>query len=187
MKKARDSGAARRVAEALRRLPEIEGSGIEIRFEPKLTAHRGKLLSGAARGEPVHAASFLRERRIVLDSSLLRQPEELSRILIHEIFHFAWVRLGNLRRHSYERLLATERTRGELGWSAEWRKAALKQADVRNRTRRWREYTCESFCDSAAWLFGTAGRHPEFTLEAAGRQGRRQWFEQNVGTGPLPI
>jgi hypothetical protein len=127
----------------------------------------------------VHAASFLRGRCVVLDSALLRRPRELRRILIHELFHFVWLRAGNRSRLEYERLVRHEHSsgaRGELGWSAEWRKDALRALDRSTRTRRWREYVCESFCDTAAWLYSTGVRHPEFTLAARYRSRRREWF-----------
>jgi hypothetical protein len=127
----------------------------------------------------VHAGTFLRRRTIVLASELLAQPRELARILIHELYHFVWLRLDNATRNSYEALVAGEfrrRERGELGWSSQWRKEALTAADRRRGTRRWREYLSESFCDTAAWLFGGARRHEEFTLAAADRRRRRKWF-----------
>src|ERR1700704_6470319 len=103
--------------------PEIRGLPIEIRFVLSPRAHRGKLLSGrAGPGREVHAGSFLRQRRIVLDAALKKKPRELARILTHELFHFAWLRLGNPQRRRYEDLLQAEirkRVRGELGWSAE--------------------------------------------------------------------
>src|SRR5882672_1056152 len=112
----------------------------EIAFLPALRAHRGKLLSGdSAAGREVHAGSFLRQRRIVLDSALKKQPRELDRILTHELFHFAWLRLGNPKRRSYEDLLRREFRRsvkGELGWSAESAKTALTRGDSVRRTRR---------------------------------------------------
>ena len=135
--------------------------------------------AGEGPGAEVHAGTFLRKREIVLDAALLSNPSELARILTHELYHFVWLRLGNPARRSYEDLVAAELRRGlrgELGWSSEWRKGALKQRDRRERTRRWREYLCESFCDTAAWLFGPAGRHPEFTLAKASRAERREWF-----------
>ena len=62
--------------------PKVAGLPIEIRFAPSLRAHRGKLLSGKTeRGKEVHAGSFLRQRRIVLDAALKKQPGELARIL----------------------------------------------------------------------------------------------------------
>jgi hypothetical protein len=44
------------------------------------------------------------------------------------------------------------------------------------RNRRWREYCCESFCDTAAWLYAGVARHEEFTLAAPLRAARRKWF-----------
>src|SRR5712692_2512543 len=124
--------------------PEVRGLPIEIAFLSALRAHRGKLLSGdAGAGWEVHAGSFLRQRRIVLDAALKKQPRELQRILTHELFHFAWLRLGNPRRRSYEDLLLREfrsSVKGELGWSAERVKATITRADSTRRTRRWREY-----------------------------------------------
>jgi hypothetical protein len=160
--------------------PEVRGSPIEITFLPDLKARRGKIEFGEdGRGKEVHAASFLRQRRIVLDSALRRRPRELRRILTHELFHFAWLRLGNPRRREWEALLRREISggvRGELGWSAESVKAALTRADRVGRSRRWREYVCESFCDSAAWLFAAYGKHDEFTLPASARRARRDCF-----------
>ena len=163
--------------------PEVHGQPIHVTFVPELKAHRGKLLTGReARGREVHAASFLRERRIVLDAALKKKPRELERILTHELFHFAWLRLGNPKRWSYEELLEAEirgRIPGELGWSAERTKGTLDRADRVQRSRRWREYVCESFCDSGAWLL-SAHRHAEFTLPAPARRARREWFEHQM-------
>ncbi|MCU1327875.1 MAG: hypothetical protein JWN34_3245, partial [Bryobacterales bacterium] len=53
--------------------------------------------------------------------------------MVHELFHFVWVRLGNPRRKEWESLLRAEweaRAKGETGWSAEWRKRELKQKDI---------------------------------------------------------
>lgn len=162
--------------------PKVRGLPIEIEFLPELKARRGKLLSGKTeRGREVHAGCFLRQRRIVLDAALKSQPRELARILTHELFHFAWLRLGNPNRRRFEDLLQGEmrkRVRGELGWSAERMKAALKRADRARRTRAWREYVCESFCDSAAWLLAGGAGNEEFTLPTASRRARRAWFEQ---------
>jgi hypothetical protein len=160
---------------------EVSGKPIEVTFIDAPRSHRGKLHSGGAAGFEIHGASFVRERRIVLDRSI-RASDELDRILIHELFHFAWVRLGNPRRSVYERILLRERelrTRGELGWSAESRKLALRPDAAQQRTRRWREYACESFCDTAAWLLGNVNSHSEFTLSLRARERRRRWFEQH--------
>ena len=95
--------------------PEVRGRPIRITFSPELRSHRGKLLSGkAAPGKEVHATSFLRQRRMVLDAALKKQPGELARILTHELFHFAWLRLGNPKRRSYEDLLRGEISRRRM-------------------------------------------------------------------------
>jgi hypothetical protein len=135
---------------------------------------------------PVHAGSFLRERRIALDCT----RAEFPRIFVHEVAHFIWLRLGNAARFRYENVLRAEiaaRARGELGWSAEWRKKALRTPDIDGRTRRWREYCCESFCDSAAWLYGGIEQHQEFTLGKRGRHRRRTWFAETLGNRTLSI
>jgi hypothetical protein len=170
--------------------PEVRGLPIEITFRTALRAHRGKLLSGDTPGREVHAASFLRQRRIVLDTTLKKQPRELTRILIHELFHFAWLRLGNPKRLDYEDLLRREcaaRVKGELGWSAEFAKTALTPRDSARRTRRWREYVCESFCDSGAWLLAGVRLHEEFTLPPSARRARRVWFEQTQITRQISV
>ena len=176
-------------ADALSRL--FQGDSVEIAFRPSLTAMRGRLLSGQPRGEPVHAATYLRRRRIILDSALLDDAPELARILVHEIFHFVWIRLGNGARRSWESVLEAElraRARGELGWSAEVRKRNLRAEDLSRRTRRWREYVCESFCDSAA-CFHAAPGHPELTLARRYRGYRTNWFRnrQLLGGKRIPI
>lgn len=163
--------------------PKVRGLPIEIRFLAAPKAYRGKLLSGeSARGREVHAGCFLRRRLIVLDAALRKQPKELARILTHELFHFAWLRLGNPKRRAFEALVGGEirsRVRGELGWSAERMKATLSHADRVRRSRRWREYVCEAFCDSGAWLLAGSARSEELTLPAAARKARRAWFEQS--------
>jgi hypothetical protein len=165
-----------RVEPVLARIPRLDGEPIRLVRTPGLRDRRG----------PVHAGSFLRQRRIEFNCS---QPE-FARVLVHELFHFVWVRLGNPRRWSYERLLKRElgaEADGELGWSADWRKRRLRPDDIRHRTHRWRDYCCESFCDSAAWLYSGIGRHEEFTLVKSWRRHRAQWFAKIAGTGPLSI
>jgi hypothetical protein len=134
----------------------------------------------------VHAGSFLRKREIAFNCT----PAEFPRICIHELFHFVWLRAGNSRRREFEELLRSEwraGARGELGWSAEWRKQNLAAADIRGRTRRWREYCCESFCDSAAWLYSGVEDHAEYTLARRYHDGRRAWFCSFVGNGPIRV
>jgi len=122
---------------------------------------------------------------MILETELLEQPAELRRILAHEIFHFVWVRLGNPRRRAWEELLAAERGRREAGWSAAVLRSSLTEADRRRRNRRWREYVCESFCDTAAWLY--AGADTECELGRRARERRRRWFAENLATGALPV
>jgi hypothetical protein len=151
-------------------LPVLTGQRISISAQQRLTAHRGKLLSCSQHGTPVHAASFIRKRRIVLESELLRQPRKLRLILVHEIFHFVWARLGNATRQSFGSILERERqsgARGELGESAAAKKALGS----------WKDYVCESFCDTAAWMYAGVNRHSDFTLAARWRNQRRAWFE----------
>ena len=171
-----DARIARRVERVCRRLPELSGNPLRLHRHPGLSDRRG----------PVHAGSFLRERRIAFNCS----DREFSRIFVHEVFHFAWLRLGNPARRSFESVLKkelAEEARGELGWSAEWRKQELNPRDRRLRTRRWREYCCEAFCDIAAWLYTGRNQHREFTLAARFRGPRRRWFRINVETKPVSI
>ena len=157
----------------------LTGEPIQISARQDLRCKRGRIANG---GTAVHAATFIRQRRIVLDGDLLSSDDELRRILIHELFHFVWARLGNRVRRSFERLLAAQRTApGELGWSAEYRKHKLSAGDVRQRSRKWREYCCEAFCDTAAYLYARSRRHGEFTLPGSERQKRIAWFGKNLG------
>jgi hypothetical protein len=152
-----------------------------------LRARHGRLVPGDARGAEVHAAASLRERRILLEPSLRRHKRECARILTHELFHFVWARLGNPARRDWAALLAAEirvPARGEMGWSAESRKRTLRPDDAARRSRRWREYCCESFCDTAAWLYGGLGQHAEVTLAQRFRAGRRQWFQALLASRP---
>jgi len=154
------------------RFPQMDGQPIRLEIRRALADRRGA----------VHAGAFIRERRIAFDAKLAANRREFDRIFVHEIFHFVWLRLGNPRRWSYEGLLRQEmrgNARGELGWSAEWRKRALAARDTRRRSRRWREYACESFCDTAAWIFSGVRAHPEYTLARRFCERRRQWFRES--------
>jgi len=169
------------------RFAGLEGRPIRIHFRPVLTVHGRELLSNAGRGQPVHAGALIRKREIVLETELCASPRELSRIFVHELFHFVWVRLGNTRRDSYGRLLQAEmaaRARGELGWSAELKKLDL---DGLAEGVPWREYLCESFCDTAAFLYAGCRRHDEFTLAKKWRLRRAQWFRESLGGRVLSI
>jgi hypothetical protein len=154
----------------------LQGRPIRVETTAGLRDRRG----------PVHAGSFLRQRRIEFDCT----RAEFPRIFVHELFHFVWLRAGNPLRLSYEQLLRSEQVegaRGELGWSADWRRQALTPADVRGRSRRWREYCCESFCDTAAWLFSGVSGHTEFTLARRFNMPRRAWFQKAFGNRDLPV
>jgi hypothetical protein len=165
-----------RIRVVLRRLPRLAGAPVRVDAVRGLRDRRG----------PVHAGAFLHERRIALDCT----RAEFPRIFVHEVAHFIWLRLGNPARRSFEDVVRAElasHATGELGWSAEWRKNALRAEDIAGRTRRWREYCCESFCDTAAWLYCDTERHEEFTLGARWRHGRRTWFVEVLGNRILSI
>jgi hypothetical protein len=154
-------------------LPSLSGPPIRVELKNSLGPH--------------HAATSIPRRLILLDRGLLSKQGDFERILIHEIFHFAWVRLSNKGRRDWEMLLASEREPGELGWSAEWRKLKLKPSDRRERSAKWRRYARESFCDSAAWLFSGLKRHDEFTLPALSRRARKAWFQKNFASRSIDI
>lgn len=156
---------------------------------PALTGAPIRVVIGDSLG-PHLAQTSIPGRVIHLDPCLLEQRGEFERILVHELFHFAWVRLGNPLRREWEQVLAREvreRVRGELGWSAEWRKAKLKIRDVQGRTPAWRRYACESFCDSAARLYAGLTKHDEFTLPARAVRRRAEWMEQNLATSGVRL
>ena len=156
------------------RLPKLTGPPVEVRIRPSLGSHL--------------AATNIRKRLILLDSQVLARRGDFERILVHELFHFAWVRLSNSARRDWESLLARELARGargELGWSAERRKRKLTNAEVRRRDKTWRLYACESFCDTAAWRFAGLVWHEEFSLGIAHRRAREGWFEKHIEPGPV--
>lgn len=172
-----DPSARQRILLSTIGLPALTGSPICVRALPQLTAHRGKLLSAnPQRGTAVHAASFIKRREIVLERELLVK-QTLSSILVHEIFHFVWARLSNATRASFTALLAEELlagARGELGESAAVRKQAAGYS---------RDYACESFCDTAAWLYAP-GTKRDITLALRWQARRRAWFQATF-TAPI--
>jgi hypothetical protein len=150
----------------------FDGDPVSIRY-------RANLRDTA--GNPAHAATFIHRREIILDPELKKKPRQHRRILLHEYFHFAWVRLGNPRRAAWAALLTSEwqaRARGEAGWSAEWRKKKLSPRDVACRTLFWREYCCESFCDTAAFVFAPNADCSEVTLSPTRLRERITWFQR---------
>ena len=173
----------------LRGMPAFNGEPILVSFLPELTAHRGKLLSGAGRGLPVHAGAHLRRREMVLETNLLGNPGELVRIFVHEVHHYVWARLGKARR-GYEQLLHREmesNARGELGWPSLSLKQNLTPEDRRKRTQRWRDYVCESFCDTAAWMYSRSRSHAEWTLAASHRKKRAKYLSPIIEEGELRV
>lgn len=154
-------------------LPSLSGLPIRVEMRETLGPHL--------------AATSIPERLILLDREVLLKKGDFERILIHEIFHFVWVRLSNDSRRDWERLLASEEDAGELGWSAEWRKLKLTQADTRLRSPKWKRYARESFCDSAAWLYAGLENHEEFTLPGRSRRARRLWFRRNFASHAIAI
>jgi hypothetical protein len=154
-------------------LPHFEGAAIRVSIRASLGPHL--------------AATFVPKRQILLDREVFARAGDFERILIHELFHFAWVRLGNPKRLAWESLIRQETVRGELGWSAEWRKEKLRSKDKEERTRAWRHYVCESFCDTAAWIYAGLETHEEFTLRKRARERRRNWFREYIGPGPVSI
>lgn len=157
-------------------LPALIGEPVEVRIRPSLGPHL--------------AATFIRKRVILLDSDVLARRGEFERILVHELFHFAWVRLSNSVRRDWEQTIAREivkRASGELGWSSERRKRKLTRQEVRSRSQAWRLYACESFCDTAAWRFAGLKTHDEFCLAPAFCRVRRAWFAEHVESGPVLI
>ncbi len=157
---------------------------MNIRFRPSLRVAGGKIVRVG--GTEVHAAALLRRRQLIFDSSLLGHAPELIRIFAHEVFHFVWTRIDNATRKSWEQLIAAERRlliEGELGWSAQ----IYKDRARIDSGRRWRDYLCESFCDTAAWYFSGLRRHEEFTLPAGARRRRKRWFQSMIESRQLPL
>lgn len=160
-------------------LPELDGRAIEVRYEEGLVD---------SAGHRAHASTSIRGRVIVLDKELKAAGPEKARVMVHELFHFVWVRLGNPRRKAWEELLRTEwnaKAKGETGWSSEWRKRELKPEDLENRSPYWREYCCEAFCDTASLIFG--GPDDENNLGLKWQRGRRKWFEGNIENRKLAL
>jgi hypothetical protein len=107
-------------------------------------------------------------------------------ILIHELFHFVWMRLGNGARAEFTDVLLKEwkhGARGELGESSAVRKQLVREGAVTRKARPWRDYVCESFCDTAAWLYAAASDNGVFTLRKRWREGRKAWFEAAANRG----
>jgi hypothetical protein len=164
-------------ASVLAELPALVGEPLRLDVRPRLTAAAGRLLSNQpGRGHAVFAASFIRRREIVLEAGLMAETKLLRGILLHELFHFAWVRSSNADRRNYAALLSEElnkRARGEMGESSQVSKVRLgKGSDSAG----WTNYVCESFCDTAACLF-SPDEVWQTSLAARWRDRRSAWFE----------
>jgi len=170
------------------RLPPLEvlpASSI-LRYGTKIlldaeAAHRGTLPPQLRNGDrSTQAVSYVRERVIVLRQRLFRQRWLGQRLFYHELCHFLWPRLGVRARKRFVRHLERERARGlrgELGYSAQYRKSRLPRPGQPGQAA-WREYACESFCDTGAYALARAAgsrqalRSVEFTLAARRRRAR---------------
>jgi hypothetical protein len=81
----------------------------------------------------------------------------------------------NSLRSSYAALVGEEqrnKARGELGESALVRKRLAPDS---------RDYLCESFCDTAAWLYAPTSTRLHATLAKRWRLRRGAWFEATFG------
>jgi len=123
----------------------------------------------------VHAASFLPRREIVFDEALLDHAPDFVNIVAHEIYHFVWRRLSNLDRKDWALLLEQEQTPLHPGLSSRLRFDAW----VAKRTpRRWKDYVCEAFCDTAAGITS-----PNIIISPQ----RRRWFSHLMKKRKLPV
>lgn len=175
------------------RLPRLEVVPAEaivrisgrILLEASRDGRRGLRVAGDC---STQAVSYVRERVLVLHRRLLRQRWLGQRLFYHELCHFLWPRLAAGARRRYLKHLRRElaqAVRGELGYSAQDRK--------RRRLRRvrsgsaWREYACESFCDTGAYALARAAglgarlRSVEFTLAPRHRPGRLAAWQRALG------
>ena len=171
----------RRLKSALPKLDGLTGQAIQLEVLPILTAFRGRLLSESSQGRAVYAASFIRERRIVLETSLLDRPGLFSAILVHELFHFVWSRLGNTRRISFTQLLLEEQAGGARGGLGESSHVA-RSPTLPAKASAWKNYVCECYCDTAAFLRTGIIVGTEQPLAKRWLLRRQRWFaEQSVG------
>jgi hypothetical protein len=156
-------------------LPELHGRPVRVVIRASLGPH--------------WAATSIPRRLIYLDREVLSCHGEFERILVHELFHFVWVRLSNQDRKAWSELLSSEmrnNAKGELGWSAERRREKVTIHDAKARSWAWRRYTCESFCDSAAWMYAGLRVHEEFSLSSRWTRRRAAWLE-NLATNGLRL
>ncbi len=140
-----------------------------------MRAHRGQLGLGPGPGDEVFAASFLNQRRILLDVTLLDHAPSLVNIFTHEIFHFVWRRLPNAERGAWSELLQNEKTPLHPSLSS---RLAFEAHQKRPTPARWKHYVCEAFCDTAAAL-----ATPGALLSSQ----RKQWLTNLSKRRSLPV
>lgn len=183
----------------IRRLPESfckRLPPLKIAVAERLRVHRSQLFvnqnsaSGRSHsGGHTHAASFIPQRYIIFRRELFRRRVELGRIAYHEFCHFVWPGLGNSKRRLFASLLEQEFREGlagELGHSSAARKEKLREprrAGLAASPRAWRDYACESFCDTGSFvLLGKErrARHSEYSLNAAACKRRSRFWSALV-------
>lgn len=130
---------------------------------------------GPGPGEEVFAASFLARREIVFASELLDHAPALVEIFAHEIYHFAWRRLGNVERAAWAQLLQGETKPKHAGLSSRLR---YEEFIERRADRRWKNYVCEAFCDTAG-----AMTQPKSKISSQ----RKQWFKRLLKRRKLAV
>lgn len=183
------------------RLPELE-----VASAAGILRVRGKILLEDGARRPVSenapalggdrstlAVSYVRERVLVLHRRLFRQRWLGQRLFYHELCHFLWPRLGSGARRGFVVQLRRELARGargELGYSAQYRKQCL--AGARKSSYVWRDYSCESFCDTGAYALARRARlggrlaSVEFTLPARYRRARlNAWWRTLAGENTI--
>lgn len=195
------------------RLPRLEvvpaeaivrvGGSILFNARPARTGGTRRRLRLAG-DRSTQAVSYVPQHVVVLHRRLFRQRWLGQRLFYHELCHFLWPRLGRGARRGYVAHLRREvarGVRGELGDSAQHRKQRLLRPARRGGARRgrprrgsaprasgqaWRDYACESFCDTGAYrLAQSAGlgrplRSVEFTLAPRYRPARLAAWQRAV-------
>jgi hypothetical protein len=140
-----------------------------------MRAYRGKLQVGPGPGAEVFAASFIPRREIVFDSDLLGHAPDFVNIVAHEIYHFVWRRLANVERNNWSDLLAAEKRVSHAGLSSRLRH---EDWSVAKTPRKWKDYVCEAFCDTAGAL-----TNPNTRISPH----RRRWFGNLMKKRKLPV
>ena len=140
-----------------------------------MRAYRGKLGYGPGPGDEVFAASFLPRREIILDTELLENAPDFIAIMAHELYHFVWRRLPNAQRQAWSELLQLERKPRHAGLSSKLR---WERFQGNSSPRKWKDYVCEAFCDTAASLHS-----PDEKVSSH----RREWFRRLMDIKVLPV